>query len=48
MGPILLHPDMTVSSNQNTVTSYSNVMFVDLLGNGFSFAANSSSLATKY
>ena len=47
MGPVLLKPDMTTTQNVNSPTQYANVMFVDLLGNGFSFAANTSSLSTK-
>jgi carboxypeptidase C (cathepsin A) len=48
MGPITVNPDMTTKQNQNTVTNYANVMFIDLLGNGFSFFGNSSNLPTKY
>lgn len=48
MGPITLNPDMTSTQNTNTVTNYANVMFVDLLGNGFSFVANISAFPTKY
>jgi carboxypeptidase C (cathepsin A) len=47
MGPITLKPDMTTTPNDNTVTNYANVIFIDLLGNGYSFAANSSSYSTK-
>ena len=47
MGPVTLKPDMTTAPNANSVTNYANVMFIDLLGNGFSFAANTSSLPTK-
>lgn len=48
MGPITLYPNMSTTQNLNTVTNYANVMFIDLLGNGFSFAASTSSLPTKY
>jgi carboxypeptidase C (cathepsin A) len=47
MGPMTLKADMTTVPNTNTVTKYANVMFVDLLGNGYSFVANTSSLPTK-
>lgn len=47
MGPLSLKPDMTTVQNPNTVTNFANVMFVDLLGNGFSFVANSSNFPTK-
>ena len=39
---------MSTTQNLNTVTNYANVMFIDLLGNGFSFAASTSNLPTKY
>jgi len=47
LGPISLKPDMTTFQNPNTVTNLANVMFVDLLGNGFSFVANTSNFPTK-
>ena len=47
MGPLSLKPDMTTVSNPSSVTSFANVMFVDLLGNGFSFLANTSNFPTK-
>ena len=48
MGPVNLNPDMTSTPNAYTVTNYANIMFVDLLGNGFSFVANISTFPTKY
>ncbi len=47
MGPIVLKADMTTAENLNSPTVYANVMFVDLLGNGFSFIADTSSFPTK-
>ena len=47
MGPLSLKPDMTTVQNPNTATNFANVMFVDLLGNGFSFVANSTNFPTK-
>ncbi len=47
MGPVTLKPDMTTTPNANSVTNYANVMFIDLLGNGFSFVENTNSLPTK-
>ena len=47
MGPIVLKSDMTTAENPNSPTAYANVMFVDLLGNGFSFVADTSSFPTK-
>jgi carboxypeptidase C (cathepsin A) len=35
---------MTLSSNPNRFTTITNLMFIDLLGSGFSFVANSSDL----
>lgn len=47
MGPLTVKPDMTTTPNPASVTSFANVMFVDLLGNGFSFLANTSDFPTK-
>jgi len=47
IGPVTLKPDMTTVPNPNTATSYANIMFLDLLGNGFSFASNTDSLPTR-
>jgi hypothetical protein len=48
MGPITLNADMSTKSNPYSLTSTSNVMFIDLLGTGFSFAANTDNLPQKY
>lgn len=47
MGPIILRPDMTTAQNSDSATAVANIMFVDLLGNGFSFVANTSAFPTK-
>lgn len=47
MGPVLLRPDMTTVSNSEAVTAVANVMFVDLLGNGFSFVSNTTTFPTR-
>jgi carboxypeptidase C (cathepsin A) len=47
MGPLTLNPDMTTVPNPSSVTSFANVMFLDLLGNGFSFLANTTNFPTK-
>ena len=47
LGPMTLKNDMTTAANLNTVTNFANVLFVDLLGNGFSFVANVSNFPTK-
>lgn len=47
MGPLSLRPDMTTVDNPNSATNFANVMFVDLLGNGFSFVSNASNFPTK-
>lgn len=47
LGPLTLKTDMTTAQNPNAVTNFANVLFVDLLGNGFSFVANSSNFPTK-
>lgn len=47
MGPLTLKNDLTTTPNPNTVTAFANVMFIDLLGNGFSFVGNTSNFPTK-
>jgi carboxypeptidase C (cathepsin A) len=47
MGPITLKPDMTTTENTESASIFANVMFVDLLGNGFSFVADTASFPTK-
>lgn len=47
MGPLSLRPDLTTVDNPSTVTNFANVIFVDLLGNGFSFVSNASEFPTK-
>lgn len=42
-----LKPDMTTVVNTNTATQFANLMFIDLLGNGFSFVGNVSDFPTK-
>lgn len=44
IGPVNLNNDMTLSANPNRFTSTANLMFIDLLGSGFSFAANTADL----
>jgi carboxypeptidase C (cathepsin A) len=44
IGPKILSIDGAVSDNANRATQYANVMFIDLLGSGFSFASSPSVL----
>jgi carboxypeptidase C (cathepsin A) len=44
IGPKSLNMDGTLTDNPNRVTQYANVMFLDLLGSGFSFASSASVL----
>jgi hypothetical protein len=46
IGPMNLKNDMTLAANPNSFTSSANLMFLDLLGSGFSFASNPSDLPT--
>jgi carboxypeptidase C (cathepsin A) len=46
LGPLILNNDMTTTANPNRLTQFANVMFIDLLGSGFSFANSSSDLPT--
>lgn len=38
MGPLTIASNMTLVTNNNTPSAYSNLMFIDFLGTGFSFA----------
>lgn len=40
IGPLNLKNDLTLGPNEGRVTQFANVMFLDLLGSGFSFAAS--------
>ena len=40
-----LQNDMSLAQNPNRFTGSANVMFLDLLGSGFSFAADPSTLS---
>lgn len=44
LGPKSLNKDLTLADNANRVTSFANVMFLDLLGSGFSFAASAANI----
>lgn len=47
IGPVNLNNDMTLSANPNRFTTTANLLFLDLLGSGFSFASNVSDLPTE-
>lgn len=40
LGPKLLQNDLTLVDNSNRITKYANIMFIDSLGSGYSFASN--------
>ena len=46
IGPVNLQNDMTLAENPNSFTTSANVMFLDLLGSGFSFASDPNSIPT--
>lgn len=48
MGPLILLPNMTLAANNNTPSTYANLMFIDVLGTGFSFAADTKEIAGDY
>jgi hypothetical protein len=48
MGPLLLQPNLTLLANPNSPVAYANIMFVDHLGAGFSFAQDLSEVADTY
>jgi carboxypeptidase C (cathepsin A) len=47
IGPLNLNNDMTLSPNSNSFTNTANVMFLDLLGSGFSFVSNPADLPSQ-
>ncbi len=47
LGPMSLKPDMTTVTNPYTATLFANLLFIDLLGNGFSFVGNISDFPSK-
>lgn len=38
LGPKILTSQLTLVDNANSITQFANVLFLDLLGSGFSFA----------
>ena len=46
LGPLKLANDMTLTANPNKLTQWVSVMFLDLLGSGFSFAASPNDIPT--
>jgi hypothetical protein len=46
IGPANLNPDMTLTANANRWTNTANLMFIDLIGSGFSFTTDVSTLPT--
>jgi carboxypeptidase C (cathepsin A) len=48
IGPLKLNNDMTLSANPNRLTTDANVIFIDLLGSGFSFAASPDDIPNDY
>jgi hypothetical protein len=48
MGPLIIYPNMTIITNNNTPSTYANLMFIDVLGAGFSFAQDPKDIASDY
>lgn len=48
MGPLLLLNNLTLAANNNTPSTYANLMFIDVLGTGFSFASDPKEIAADY
>lgn len=44
IGPKSLNPDASLVDNANRATQFGNVMFIDLLGSGFSFASSAAAI----
>ncbi len=44
IGPKLLTIDNTLVDNPNRATQFTSIMFIDLLGSGFSFATSGAAL----
>lgn len=47
LGPKLLKNDLTLVDNPDRITNWSNVLFLDLLGSGFSFASDFNNIPTS-
>lgn len=47
LGPLILHSDLSVQKNENSITQFANVMFLDLLGSGFSIPASPDEIPTS-
>ena len=48
IGPMTLKTDMTLVKNQLSATTFSNVLFIDSLGSGFSFASSKDEIPTTH
>ena len=48
LGPKSLNLDGTLADNANRATQFANIMFIDLLGSGFSFASSVDALPKKH
>lgn len=48
MGPLILANNMSLIVNNNTPNAYANLMFVDILGTGFSFASDAKEIPDNY
>jgi hypothetical protein len=48
MGPLTLTSNLTFLVNNNTPSAYANLMFIDVLGTGFSFASDTKEIPSDY
>jgi len=48
LGPLILQSNLTLAINNNTPSAYANLLFIDSLGTGFSFAADTKEIASDY
>lgn len=44
LGPKILTSQLTLVDNANSITQFANVLFLDLLGSGFSFATEAAAI----
>lgn len=48
LGPLLVTSNLTLAQNPNSATQFANLLFLDPLGVGFSFAENIKDVPSSY
>jgi carboxypeptidase C (cathepsin A) len=47
LGPLTLNNDLSLQASLNSITGFANVMFLDLLGSGYSIPASTADIPTS-